>query len=655
MTQTCAGARQQSARNVTGASETYDGDVIELARTGGTVNERILNQAREATGVAYTNINDALAGLAALSGAHNFSSVRSWEDPTLAINWRPADFKNLIEGVTHSRTTTASYFDESGVLKWASGLNLLPHSNQFDSSWTTTGTPGIVQNETDPNGMPNSAWTITDNQAAGHEFIKQNIAVADDSERHIVSLYVKKEAVSAHCVLRSQLTGGTGVTSYILIDKSDGSITLSANTSIEEVEDDGTWLRLQYGTDNNGTGNTNLQVQFWPAVTAGFGAASGSSVIYGAQLEKSLFATPYVETGATAGTTSLPAFHHDPSNDNESLGILNEPLGTNIAQASEDLTDSVYTETDTPTAILQGNYAIGPDGKTTADLVGDTNTYNEYIWRQPITHSITAGETTTASVWAKLDATGQGDKRLTLRLKNYGGASENTEISPILLTEEWQRLEITHTWANNQTGLTFDTWAYNDVGGLERVLWYGVQVEHNAEKASSYIKTEGSSATRTAAIVNADALAAQVGLSGGTIVVKGRTTSWASGSNVLFQAVETTGDTTQLLLYSSNGLDFRFYDEVDSVNGFNVAGSAPAVGANFGICATYAEDHANLWINGVGATEDTSNDWPASMALESINIGNSGGVSVFNGTIAEVRVYTEPKAAGVAVDLSAAR
>lgn len=80
------GQRQASIRAVTGTSETYEGDwhaLFDLAGIpAGHFNERLLAWINLKLTAAYTEINGAMAALAAANGAFNFSSLGTFDAST---------------------------------------------------------------------------------------------------------------------------------------------------------------------------------------------------------------------------------------------------------------------------------------------------------------------------------------------------------------------------------------------------------------------------------------------------------------------------------------------------------------------------------------------------------------------------------------------
>ena len=86
----------------------------------------------------------------------------------------------------------------------------------------------------------------------------------------LLSQWKSRKRVVAFCVgMASLLTGGTGVSAYFGFNTNTGVI--DVNTNEKSVLDLGTsWLGVMY-VKNNTSGNTNIQVQFYPGGMSAFG------------------------------------------------------------------------------------------------------------------------------------------------------------------------------------------------------------------------------------------------------------------------------------------------------------------------------------------------------------------------------------------------
>lgn len=227
------------------------------------------------------------------------AQIYSGIDGTLAVDFNPNSWTS---GTTWASATTETWtingtaavipVSLGGYLAEAAATNLCLQSNAFTTTWVTFGTPDATQNVTGPDGIANSAWTLTDNDPAAYEGIQQAWTIANDSLTHTFAIYVKKTSggTSSTFGYNVDLSGGTPVNLTPRINTDLGTFLGGTGTN-SVIEDAGQYWRVSSAAANNATGNVTLTILISPALSAynTFGdtvAATGSQVIWGAQLIK---------------------------------------------------------------------------------------------------------------------------------------------------------------------------------------------------------------------------------------------------------------------------------------------------------------------------------------------------------------------------------
>lgn len=233
---------------------------------------------------------------------------------TRATTATTVDSAGLIVSVASG--TPRSYYDPTtlqylGYLSEGARTNLCLQSNAFTTTWTQfSGTASFSQNVTGPDGVSNSAWTITDPGAATVG-PTQTIALTN-ATTYSLSVFIKKTtgaltnypaltaynaSYSVGCVVDTTAGTATAITSY-----QGATIGTTNGITVQGFED---YWRVSFNFTANASANW-LPV-LHPAYNAtGTGAentaTSGSAVFYGAQLEAGSFASTYIPT-TTASVT----------------------------------------------------------------------------------------------------------------------------------------------------------------------------------------------------------------------------------------------------------------------------------------------------------------------------------------------------------------
>lgn len=384
------------------------------------------------------------------------------------------------------RTSTATYFDSTGVLKTAAsgvarngygftgaawvpqGLvleaattNLLTYSEQFDNAaWAKAGGILVTPNATlAPDGTVSGDKIITlTGVATAASSVVQTVAKAASPNTYTASVYAKAgemdiirlfmygaNTTTTRCLANYNLT--TGVTSSLSVG-SDGFT--SATLSMTPVG--GGWWRCTMSTTTDS--HTSVGIRFYPMHTT---IVTGDSVsglhVWGAQLEAGLPATSYVPSQVTftsrassatytdaAGVLQTAAtnvarsnaYSYDSTGTLRPVGLLLEAAATNLHLYSEQYDNAVYTRSAASVAV---NAAASPNGAMTADKLVESNGtgahYTDFIHNG----TFATGDAYTFSVFVK--PAGRTSVRLNLyyAIGAAGGANAifnltNKTVSP---------------------------------------------------------------------------------------------------------------------------------------------------------------------------------------------------------------------------------
>lgn len=251
------------------------------------------------------------------------------EGPTLNLNF--AGSKVLDPRITFSRSSVGTYMDANGLVVTGSadeprfdhryvngeveslGLlveeqrtNLMPRSQDFSASpggWTLSTGASRTQNLIGPDGVTNSAWTITDSNNTGDlaQFYKQISISASSSTKYCISCFMKDvDNAGITPDLYTFFSGNSTKGSYVRYTFSTDSFTAHAadgggiQPSIYgSIPYPNGWVRLYFVVDDSNDGsNTTLQFRIYPNTRNA--NATGSMGFFGVQIEIGAFPTSYI-------------------------------------------------------------------------------------------------------------------------------------------------------------------------------------------------------------------------------------------------------------------------------------------------------------------------------------------------------------------------
>lgn len=205
---------------------------------------------------------------------------------------------NTVDGsgvVTEAQGSAISTSTLKGVLIEGQRTNSILQSRQFDTTWNTGGTtPTLAKDQVGIAGTPNTAWALGDDDGGGVEYIRQSVTIANDSNTHTVSLYIKKDSnTTRYPAFYMSLAGGATPRNHMAWLNTSTGATVNesglADGIVTVTSVNSAWWRISIASANNTTGNTSLTLYIQPARGTVIGttsnAATGTIVIDQAQVE----------------------------------------------------------------------------------------------------------------------------------------------------------------------------------------------------------------------------------------------------------------------------------------------------------------------------------------------------------------------------------
>jgi hypothetical protein len=304
--------------------------------------------------------------------------------------------------------------------------------------------------------------------------------------------------------------------------------------------------------------------------------------------------------------------------------ILVEPQRTNLFTYSNTFTDASWNLED---ATISANVAISPDGTQNASkLVSNANNTDHTIYKNVLTLV-----DRTFSCYVKADGynyvflgnnNGLASNGVFFNLTN-GTISQNTSTFTASIKSAgngWYRCEISQSlWllpyamiclSNNGTSFTF---AGNGTSG---VLIYGAQNEAGSY-ATSYIKTEATTVTRNADLINKTGISSLIGQTEGTIFVDFYRNSQAESIGIMLaNALGTNSYMNSIYLFqvANNLLTCDCF--VSNSQQFSLQLAGGLSNGRHKLALAYKQNDAVLYVDGVQIDTDTSCNIPPMTSID---------------------------------------
>lgn len=414
--------------------------------------------------------------------------------PTLNLDF--SNTKTLDPRINFRRGTPGAYYD--GKTHAKAEENLISYSEDFsDESWIKQNGISVESNIAI---APDGNVSATRIYKTGAQWLRYEYTQAGT---YTLSCWVKSEAESGDFTLESWNANDNSAT---------GSNSFTATNE---------WRRYQYTvTIETSNGTTS----WYPCVPEN---PNERFFIWGAQLEQRESVTAYTPTNGNPITKyqpqlmfaspDQPRFDHDVLT-GESKGLLIEESRTNLISYSEDFTASFWNENRSGTITndhILPNQTISPDGVSLASKIVPTNNNGVHYIATSNLENISQNTVYSASFYVKAAEI----DTIAIAFKKYDGSVNwvnfdltNITATPVHTFDDYSIQDVGNGWRKCVVSLNLGTGSGSNPGLLymyvkEASAWtgnnydgvyvWGAQVEAGSFP-TSYIKTSGASATRSA-------------------------------------------------------------------------------------------------------------------------------------------------------------
>lgn len=565
-----------------------------------------------------------------------------------------------------SRASTGSYFDGSGVLRYAN-VNTILYSEQFENAyWFKSGLSISADSTVAPDGKT-TADKVVENASSGIKYgtIAGGFPVVSGTT-YTFSAYAKDSGRYFGFATNSTAFPNAIGAVFNLANGTISNIQANTTASIQSVGNG--WYRCIITGTASASTTTNINFgisndlnQIYPSYT---GNGSSGYFLWGFQMETGSTVGTYCPT--TTSANSAPRFNHTYNGTSwVSRGLLVEEQRTNIITYSEQFNNTAWTANGL-NADVSTNLITAPDGAQTADKLFETNVNGGHYLNQ--TASITTGNSYTSTIYVKKE--NRSWLQIAYNSAAFGvnawanfdvnngvvgnkGSSATANITSV--GSGWYRCSITATSTATATSGPVICLLDTDVNsrlpsylgdGSSGLYIWGAQLELGAFP-TSYIPTTSASTTRSAdvcQITGGDFSGFWNGTEG-TLAVEADVigNDGSNGNQVIVNIGNgTSSNRVDLIRNILNlGGEFGAYVRSSSVEQALLATSANAWPVNLTEKAAFAfkANDFSMSYNGASPSVDTSGNIPSSnmMVLGNFSFLNS----YLNGHIARLRYFNK--------------
>jgi hypothetical protein len=509
--------------------------------------------------------------------------------------------------LSFTRASNGTRVNSAGLVE-VCPWNLFQSSETFNlSPWATNAGATITNtNQIAPNGTTTAdILSASTNASSGiYQVVTGNVV----GQVYTASLYVKNNSGATSIKYQEE-----NCSAGILFNSVTGAITGTYGTVVSSsVENAGNgWYKIQFAYTS--TNATNIFVIYSMLTSA------NSFVLWGAELNIGSTAKPYFPT---TDRLNVPRLTYQ-NGGGGCPSLLLEKQSTNSQTYSEQIDNAVWGLANLS---VSANNTTSPDGTQNADkIVEDTaNARHEFYGV-----SLAFNGSNAVSFYAKnagrryicaLEPTGAGGA--TFDLQN-GVVSAVTAVSASIenVGNGWYRCSViisktatTQIYYCLRTtgGVGIETYTGDGTSG---VYFWGAQTELNSSYATSYISTQGSSATRVADACFKTGISSLIGQTEGTIFFDGYFGNEPDELYVFLQKSGSGGvdDSIYLQRYLS-GIYLNVY--FGSTTQALIGGGSFVAGQRIKIAAAYKANDFVIYINGGQISFDTSGTPPTCANLQ---------------------------------------
>ena len=534
--------------------------------------------------------------------------------------------------------------------------NLLLQSNQFNTTWSNNRSYE-TSGQSDPDGG-NNAWWFREDANTGTHILQQNVTpssgvytgsiIAKAKERSGVQFLI--EAPSSYGFANFDLTDGSVVSSGDL-----GNVTLIDSGSVSLGNG---WYKLRITIHSSVSLSWFKCYLLNSSFQTSYAGVDGNGIyLYQAQLETSMVATDYLDSGATTAKAGvlidLPRINYDANGENGAL--LLEPSRQQLIQYSEMVTISVtnvgYTATENDTTSPEGVVNAGKLLETTGTthLLQKTFSVGSTTDSYAVSFFVKGIGRTLGTISYELNGAPYNSVSATFNLSNVtitdavatgtGAVAGKSDIEP--MGNDWYR--VTLSGVLGITGTHFVRLFGRDDSGNNSYVGdptkgfnvYGFQAELGSY-ATSYIPNMGESGgvTRAADSCSVTGVSDVIGQTEGTIYLDIQTPDAIQSNTTFSIGGGTSSEYAQLEIRTDLSINWRY--RVGGTDYINANVGSYSAGDRLKLAFGYKNGDSILYLNGSSIATDTgsitSNSWDE---VKYSNFANTGKLeaSVYETTL----------------------